>query len=111
MPVPLVRATGVLELFGGVAEAVSHDEARRYCRALRVPEGATGATLDDWRLPTRDEVRQVAADFRGPGPFWAREGAVAQGTPDSEPAADDPWRDLDVPDDTPLWARCVRAAP
>ncbi len=109
-PVPLVRAAGTLELFGGVAEAVGQDEARRFCRALRVEEGATGKVLADWRLPTRDEVREVAADFRGPGPFWAQDGAVGQGEPGSEPAPDDPWRDLDLPPDAALWARCVRSA-
>jgi formylglycine-generating enzyme required for sulfatase activity len=105
-PIPIVRAEGSLELFGGVVEAVSQDEARRFCANLRVPYGAEALT--EFRLPTIAEVEQIAAVFRGPGPFWAEDGAVSQLDDMTPPDPETPWRPLDVSPDTALAARCVR---
>jgi hypothetical protein len=66
---------GQLQIFGGVAEAVTQDEARRFCANLEVPDGTGGALLG-WRLPEQLELPTLAGSFRGPGPFWAEEGAV-----------------------------------
>ena len=109
VPVPILRVEGDLEVFGGVAEAVDLREARAFCKALAVP-GDDGP-VTGFRLPTRAEVRALAAVFRGPGPFWAADGAIGQHDPEHPEAVapDAPWLDLDLPPSAPLWARCVRA--
>ncbi len=107
MPVPLYRVEGTLQIFGGVAEAVSHAEARRYCAALTVPDGA-GPPLTGWRLPLQGELPALAPSFRGPGPFWAEEGAVAQSAETSPVPPDAPWEPQSIADEAPLLARCVR---
>ncbi|RMG96283.1 MAG: formylglycine-generating enzyme family protein [Deltaproteobacteria bacterium] len=109
--VPILRTEGDLEIFGGVAEAVDRREAKALCAALSVRDEATETVHTGFRLPTRAEVRSIATVFRGPGPFWAKDGAVGQHdprTPAAVSGADAPWMDLDLPDSTPLWARCVR---
>jgi formylglycine-generating enzyme required for sulfatase activity len=55
LPVPLVRLEGKYQIFGGVAEAVTQDEARRFCANLEVPDGTGGALLG-WRLPSQLEM-------------------------------------------------------
>ncbi len=107
--VPLVRTSGALEVFGGVAEAVSRKEAEAFCQALSVP--LAGSVLGDWRLPDEAEVTAIADVFRGPGPFWTRDGAVTQHV-DGESSVDDeaPWRAVSYPANTALAARCVRPA-
>ncbi len=107
---PLIRGAGALEIFGGVASGVSKSEARAFCEGLTVDEASTGATLTDWRLPTRHEIRTVAPNFRGPGPFWARNGALEQRGAGPSPRPNDPWVDLDAADPEALAVRCVRDA-
>ncbi|MEM6290469.1 MAG: formylglycine-generating enzyme family protein [Myxococcota bacterium] len=104
--IPLVADSGAMQIFGGVAEAVTRTEAAAFCGALRVPR-ADGA-LEGWRLPTLAEIEQAADVFRGPGPFWAADGAVRQQGATRVAAADDPWVNAELADDTPLAARCVR---
>jgi hypothetical protein len=99
--VPLLRPSGVHEIFGGVAEAVSRSEAASFCEQLRVPTAA--GIFEDFRLPTRDEIQLVADSFRGPGPFWTVDGAVIQ-----TGGADGAWIAHEVPEDAALLARCIR---
>lgn len=95
----LTQAEG-LEVFGGaVAEVVNQSEARRFCEQLRNP-GDGDEVRSGWRLPTVDEVQRIAAVWRGPGPFWAADGAVEQ---DGEG-----WVRIDAQPDEGLLARCVR---
>ncbi len=108
-PVPLVRSEGSLQLFGGVAEAVTQAEARRFCAELQVPELSTGALLTGWRLPEQREVPALAGSFRGPGPFWAEDGAVVQVSATSPVPQDAPWLADLSPPDAALLARCVRS--
>lgn len=104
---PLIRDTGRgLSIFGGVAEAVSFEEAERFCQVLAVPHD--GETVADWRLPTLDEVRTIADAFRGPGPFWTKDGAVVQRGEGTRPLPDDPWQPEDATSNEALAARCVR---
>ncbi|PCC69053.1 Sulfatase-modifying factor enzyme 1 [Nannocystis exedens] len=105
-PIPIVRSEGSLELFGGVVEAVNQEEARRFCAALRVPYGSEALT--GFRLPQLLEIQQLAAVFRGPGPFWAEDGAAIQIADTTPPEPDAPWRELMVGGETALAARCVR---
>lgn len=107
LPVPLIRIEGRFQIFGGVAEAVTRDEARDFCANLQVPDG-TGGTLVGWRLPQQLEVAEIAASFRGPGPFWAEEGAVIQSSDESPLPDDAPWKAELSPDDSALLVRCVR---
>jgi hypothetical protein len=107
VPVPLVRVEGRYQIFGGVAEAVTQDEARRFCAELQVPHGA-GDVLVGWRLPQQGELPALAASFRGPGPFWAEEGAVVQFSEESPLPDDAPWQAELSPPDSALLARCVR---
>lgn len=107
-PIPIVRTEGNLQLFGGVVEAVDQDEARRFCAALRVPYGEEALT--GFRLPTLAEIEQLSAVFRGPGPFWAEDGPAVQISETSPPEPTDPWRLLVAGPESPLAARCVRAA-
>jgi len=108
-PVPLLRSEGSLQIFGGVAEAVTQAEARRFCAELQVPEVSTGALLTGWRLPEQREVPILAGSFRGPGPFWAEDGAVVQVSDTTPIPQDAPWlADLSTPD-AALLARCVRS--
>ena len=107
--VPLYRAQGDLQIFGGVAEAVTQAEARRFCELLRVPDSA-GQVVAGWRLPLQDEMPALAPSFRGPGPFWADDGAVAQHSETTPVPQDTPWTLAPLPPETPLLARCVRPA-
>jgi formylglycine-generating enzyme required for sulfatase activity len=110
-PVPLVRREGEFQIFGGVAEAVTQAEARRFCAALQVPDG-TGETLTGWRLPAADELPALAASFRGPGPFWSEDGAVIQVAATRGPVPPDaPWQEDLSPEGSALLARCVRRGP
>lgn len=107
-PVPLVRIEGPYQIFGGVAEAVTQTEARQFCADLQVPDG-TGGTIVGWRLPKSDELPALAASFRGPGPFWAEDGAVVQASDESPMPLDAPWQsEMSSPPDSALLARCVR---
>jgi hypothetical protein len=106
--VPLYRVQGDLQIFGGVAEAVSQVEARRFCENLRVPDG-TGQTLAGWRLPLQEEMPALAPSFRGPGPFWAEDGAVAQHSKVTPVPQETPWVMHVATPETALLARCVRA--
>ncbi len=105
--VPLFRAESGFQIFGAVAEAVDQDEARRYCAALQVPDVA-GNLIGGWRLPTQMELPVIAASFRGPGPFWADDGAVVQVSESKPMPPDAPWKLQVVTPETPLLARCVR---
>lgn len=107
LPVPLIRVEGNYQIFGGVAEAVTQDEARRFCANLEVPDG-TGGQLVGWRLPNQLELPTLTAGFRGPGPFWADDGAVVQFAEESPLPPDAPWKSNPVGPDTALMARCVR---
>jgi hypothetical protein len=100
---------GSLQIFGGVAEAVTQAEARRFCAGLRVPDGS-GPPLTGWRLPLRAELGELAPSFRGPGPFWGEDGAVAQLSDQTPTPPDAPWEAFEAGADVPLLARCVRAA-
>jgi formylglycine-generating enzyme required for sulfatase activity len=107
VPVPLVVPGEGIQIFGGVAEVVSRGEAGAFCRVLRVPW--TGAVLEDWRLPTLDEVVAHASLFRGPGPFWTEEGAAEQrGEAGRRPRPGDPWSAIEAAASESLAARCVR---
>lgn len=105
-PIPIVRPEGNFELFGGVVEAVNQDEARRFCAGLRVPYGAEALT--GFRLPTLLEIEALSAVFRGPGPFWAEDGAAIQHATTTPPDPNEPWRKLLVGSEASLSARCVR---
>ena len=86
--VPLVVGGTTIEVFGGVAEAVTRAEAKAFCKALDVTAG--GTRLTDWRLPTLEEITRNRAVFRGPGPFWTAEGAAAQRGESGTKKPDDP---------------------
>jgi formylglycine-generating enzyme required for sulfatase activity len=110
VPLPLLRSVGGYQLFLGIAEAVDHEEAARFCSQLvapgdpkELPEGATGR---GWRLPTLEEANVVADWFAGPGPFWLVEGAAEQ--LDSQSTE---WSPVELAEDVPLMARCIRKAP
>lgn len=107
--VPIVRLLGDgRAVFGGVAEAVDRGEAEAFCAALKVEH--QGVTYEGWRLPSLAEVTSIAADFRGPGPFWSSEGAIVQEGAGSKAAPNDPWQ-LDEAEPTDaLAARCIRDA-
>jgi formylglycine-generating enzyme required for sulfatase activity len=104
--VPLVRASGSLAVFGGVAEAVDRAEAETFCNVLAVDDG--GTRLTDWRLPTLADIQAIAAMFRGPGPFWTADGAAVQTKTDVRHKPDDPWAAHDADPQDPLLVRCVR---
>jgi formylglycine-generating enzyme required for sulfatase activity len=104
--VPLWRQTKDLEVFGGVAEAVSRLEAERFCEALRVSD--KDELRADWRLPTLAEVERIADSYRGPGPFWTADGAAAKRREDGPPRPSDPWAPATAEPDEALLARCVR---
>lgn len=106
--IPLLRDAGAgLQVFGGVAEAVDRREAEAFCRALKVT--FEGQDHEGWRLPTLAEVQSIALAYRGPGPFWAADGAVVQddggkGSPET------PWELDEAEPGDALAARCVRDA-
>ncbi|MBL4683435.1 MAG: SUMF1/EgtB/PvdO family nonheme iron enzyme [Nannocystaceae bacterium] len=105
--VPLVHeASAELQLFGGIAEAVDRQEAEAFCEAISVQW--QGETLADWGLPTLQEVLSITDSFRGPGPFWAAQGAVGQEGPGMRPIPTDPWVTSDIDPVEALAARCVR---
>ena len=95
-------STGLQWTQRGNGEDITLMNAAAFCEALEL------ADFDDWRLPTRAEVRTVADSFRGPGPFWASDGAIAQKGPGSTPVPSDPWEPEDAADNEALAARCVR---
>lgn len=101
--VPLLVKGEGLDVFGGVAEAVDRKEAARFCKALKIDVG--GEIRTDWRLPTLDEVQRLAQVFRGPGPFWAKDGAIAQADPADMTSA---WAKVEASGGDALAARCVR---
>lgn len=102
-PIKVARPVGSgLLMFGGVAEAVDRREAEQFCAALRIDVG--GTPRDGWRLPTMAEVQAIADQYRGPGPFWAADGAVVQG---GHRQPTDPWVAEDAEPTEPLAARCV----
>ncbi|MEZ4385280.1 MAG: SUMF1/EgtB/PvdO family nonheme iron enzyme [Nannocystaceae bacterium] len=108
--IPFTRDAGSgLDVFGGIAEAVSKAEAERFCELLAVP-GPGDAPLTGWRLPTTAEVLAIADSFRGPGPFWTADGAVIQAGDTPVILPDAPWTTLEVDDPSAaaLAARCVR---
>ena len=106
--VPLFRAEAGFQIFGGVAEAVTQDEARRFCAGLQAPDLA-GNAVGGWRLPTQMELPVLSPSFRGPGPFWAEDGAVVQVSETTPMPPDAPWMAHIVPPEAALLARCVRA--
>ena len=104
--IPLAAGPDV-QFFGGVAESVDRDEAVAFCDRLKVDAG--GSMLDDWRLPTFDEVQANAQFFRGPGPFWTSDGAATQHDGSGkrpEPTA--AWTREEAEPSEPLAARCAR---
>jgi formylglycine-generating enzyme required for sulfatase activity len=104
--IPLLRDAGNgLQVFGGVAEAVDRREAEKFCSVLRVE--LTGQTYEGWRLPTLAEIQGIQQAFRGPGPFWAADGAVVQ---KGKGAPEEPWELDEAADGDALAARCVRDA-
>jgi len=105
--IPLLRDTGTgLLVFGGVAEAVDRREAESFCDAVGFE--FESQTYEGWRLPTLAEVQTIAADFRGPGPFWAADGAVIQKGETARQRPDDPWISEAAESGEALAARCVR---
>jgi formylglycine-generating enzyme required for sulfatase activity len=106
--IPILRDAGNnLQVFGGVAEAVDRREAEAFCSALRVEH--EGKLHEGWRLPTLTEVQAIHALFRGPGPFWAAEGAVTQKNA-GKGGPEEPWEQNEAADGDALAARCVRDA-
>ncbi|HET6583648.1 MAG TPA: SUMF1/EgtB/PvdO family nonheme iron enzyme [Nannocystaceae bacterium] len=106
-PIPTMRRVGELALFGGVVEAVDHDEAATFCEKLKIE--AEGQVWKEWRLPTSAEVQAIAEFFRGPGPFWTADGAVVQSKQGALPSPKDPWVAEEADPGEPLAARCVHA--
>jgi formylglycine-generating enzyme required for sulfatase activity len=106
VPIPLLRNAGSeLQVFGGVAEAVDRREAEKFCSVLRVE--FEGRTYEGWRLPTLAEIQAIHEAFRGPGPFWAADGAAVQ-KGEGKGAPDEPWELDEAADGDALAARCVR---
>lgn len=97
--VPTTLTVGEHEVFGGVAEAVDQAEAQTFCSQLNIPGEGAG-----WRLPRVEEIDGLAEGFRGPGPFWASDGALAQ----TDATPDAPWQSIEVEPGEALAARCVR---
>jgi formylglycine-generating enzyme required for sulfatase activity len=108
-PLPVFRPVGELKLFGGIAEAVSLDEANAFCEAVAIE--LEGQKFIDWRLPTLAEVTAIAEFYRGPGPFWtANDGPIEQKAAGKSPSPDDPWVSLGTADSVKgeaFAARCV----
>ncbi len=102
---PIVKQAGRLYLFGGVAEAVDRDEAAAFCDGLEVE--ALGRKWSEWRLPTLTEIEGIADVFRGPGPFWTKEGATVQRGSEARPRPGDPWVAETAAPNEALAARCV----
>ncbi len=105
--VPTTKRIGALEVFGGVADAVNFEEARAFCKHLRVPAGGSGE--GGFRLPRRSEFSPgapLSMAFAGPGPFWTLDGPITQ-TEAYDPSA--PWESVDFPEGTALAARCIRS--
>ncbi len=108
-PIPLVRtASAQLEVFGGVAEAVDRREAEKFCSVLAVEH--QGQTYTGWRLPSLDEVRSIVQAFRGPGPFWAAQGAIVYRPPKANAKVEGAqgWVSNPAEPTDALAARCVR---
>jgi formylglycine-generating enzyme required for sulfatase activity len=105
LPIPIVRPVGALVLFGGVVESVDHEEAAAFCKQLKVD--AQDRTWTEWRLPTLAEVQAIADSYRGPGPFWAADGAAIQRPVGERPEPTDPWVTKEAEPSEPLAARCV----
>jgi formylglycine-generating enzyme required for sulfatase activity len=106
---PVFRPIGELKLFGGIAEAVSLDEAKAFCEAVAIE--LEGQKFVDWRLPSLAEVTAIAEGFRGPGPFWtASDGPIAQKGAGSSPGPEVPWESLGTAESVKgqaFAARCV----
>jgi len=107
VPIPLVRDHEGLTLFRAVAEAVSREEAARFCQVLvapgeakELPPGGHG-----WRLPTLAEIQTLHVFYPGPGPFWTAEGAAEQTNVTTEEAT---WAAIEADDGDALMAACVR---
>ena len=107
VPLPLYRQEADYDMMLVVAEAVSRQEAERFCSVLRAPGDPESPPPggNGWRLPTLEEIRVVARWFGGPGPFWSADGAVEQTFVDQETAE---WEPVEASDDAPLMARCIR---
>lgn len=104
--IPILRDVGNdLQVFGGVAEAVDRREAEKFCEVLRVE--LEGKTYEGWRLPTLAEIQSIQGLFRGPGPFWAADGAVVQ-KGGGKAGPDEPWEMDEAENGDALAARCVR---
>ena len=107
--IPIMRQSGELWVFGGVVEAVDHDEAAAFCKHLKLD--TEERTWSDWRLPTRAEVLGIVDSYRGPGPFWTADGAIVQKGEGERPVPTDPWVPEDADPSEPLAARCVHVTP
>jgi hypothetical protein len=106
--------TAPLMVFGGVGEAVDRREAKAMCDALKVADPEQpDVEYADWRLPTEQDVEALADVFRGPGPFWSVEGALAQSAEAGKlaPQPTDPWAIVDAEPTESLAARCVHDKP
>lgn len=106
-PIPLTRQEGGYELMRAVAEAVSREEAERFCQVLagpndpeELPEGGHG-----WRLPRLEEIRALYMFYPGPGPFWSADGPVERTFVDTKTAE---WAPIEAGPDAPLMAACIR---
>lgn len=105
-PVAMVRQQGGYEVFMAVAEAVNREEAERFCQLLRSPgDSREPDAKPGWRLPTTEEIEATLLWFRGPGPYWTRDGAARQTFVDTETAD---WESMEVDDQSALVARCIR---
>lgn len=98
--IPLTYRNNDLLIFGGVAEAVTQQEAQQFCQQLTVPIMTSEQSLSDWRLPNLAEIRRIAPAFRGPGPFWTQDGGIFQESGS--------WQLVSsITADEPLAARCI----
>ena len=108
--VPLVHTSPeMLQIFGGVAEAVDRAEAQAFCEGISVQW--RGLTADNWELPTLEDIQKIRDSFSGPGPFWTVEGAAAQRGTGEHPIPTDPWVAIEVAPEASLTARCIRRPP
>lgn len=97
--IPYASAHEGLEVFGAVAEAVSQQEALKFCELLEA-SGSKGEHRADWRLPTRKELLALEPVFRGPGPFWTVDGGMVQ--------KEQAWMSLRAEPQEALIGRCIR---
>lgn len=105
-----------LRLYVGAAEAVSYEEAERFCAALKVAKSdRQGPRYTRWRLPTWEDLPKLSRLRFGPGPLWLDGGIAAQGQSGSEQEGEGQekaevirWNKLEVPKEQGILARCVR---